>query len=145
MMFASGLLPPPPPILRLCIAVAEGWLLLDIGWIVLFLKKNNCVKNSSKLTLPKKKQKVKRATYRVSSTICHLFLNQQLRPFFVFFHKLCRGRWDLSIKFRWIPLSGFRGKVENISVNQRPKRWSVFSDRLEKHKPRRGRRDLTSW
>ena len=32
----------PPPILRLCIAlfaVAEGWLLLDIGWFVLFLSK----------------------------------------------------------------------------------------------------------
>ena len=32
---------PPPPILRLCIAlfaVAEGWLLLDIGWFVLFLE-----------------------------------------------------------------------------------------------------------
>ena len=31
---------PPPPILRLNIAyfaVAEGWLLLDIGWFVLFL------------------------------------------------------------------------------------------------------------
>ena len=31
--------PPPPPILRLYInlfAVAEGWLLLDIGWFVLF-------------------------------------------------------------------------------------------------------------
>ena len=31
----------PLPILRLCIAlfaVAEGWLLLDIGWFVLFFK-----------------------------------------------------------------------------------------------------------
>ena len=37
MMFPLVL--PPPPILRLCIAlfaVAEGWLLLDIGWFVLF-------------------------------------------------------------------------------------------------------------
>ena len=34
-----GFVTPPPPILRLCIAlfaVVEGWLLLDIGWFVLF-------------------------------------------------------------------------------------------------------------
>ena len=40
MMFPLVLYPP-PPILRLCIAlfaVAEGWLLLDIGWFVLFLE-----------------------------------------------------------------------------------------------------------
>ena len=38
MMFPLVLYPP-PPILRLCIVlfvVAEGWLLLDIGWFVLF-------------------------------------------------------------------------------------------------------------
>ena len=33
-----GFVLPPPPILRLNIAVAEGWLLLDIGWFVLFSK-----------------------------------------------------------------------------------------------------------
>ena len=32
----------------------------------------------------------------------------------------------LPVKFRWIPLSGFRGEVENVSANQRPGRPSSF-------------------
>ena len=40
----------------------------------------------------------------------------------------------LPIKFRWIPFSGFRGEVENVSANQRPGRPSCFSDQPEKHK-----------
>ena len=35
----------------------------------------------------------------------------------------------LSDKFRLIPLSGFRGEVENVSANQRPRRPSCFPDR----------------
>ena len=35
----------------------------------------------------------------------------------------------LPVKFRWIPFSGFRGEVENVSANQRPGRPSCFSDR----------------
>ena len=50
----------------------------------------------------------------------------------------------LPIKFRWIPFSGFRGEVENVSANQRSKRPSCFSDRPEKHKLGRGRWDLPS-
>ena len=50
----------------------------------------------------------------------------------------------LPIKFRWIPISGFRGEVENVSANQRPGRPSCFSDWPEKHKLRRGRWDLAS-
>ena len=50
----------------------------------------------------------------------------------------------LPVKFRWIPFSGFRGEVENVSANQRPRRPSCFSDRPEKHKPGRGRWDLVS-
>ena len=50
----------------------------------------------------------------------------------------------LRIKFRWIPFSGFRGEVENVSPNQRPGRPSCFSDRPEKHKLGRGRWDLPS-
>ena len=50
----------------------------------------------------------------------------------------------LPVKFRWIPLSGFRGEVENVSANQRPGRPSCFSDRPEKHKLGRGRWDLAS-
>ena len=37
------------------------------------------------------------------------------------------------IKCHWIPFSGFREEVENISANQRPGRPSCFSDRPEKH------------
>ena len=34
----------------------------------------------------------------------------------------------LPVKFRWIPFSGLRGEVENISANQRPGWPSCFSD-----------------
>ena len=50
----------------------------------------------------------------------------------------------LPVKFRWIPFSGFRGEVENVSANQRPGRPSCFSDRPEKHKLGRARWDLAS-
>ena len=45
------------------------------------------------------------------------------------------------VKFCWIPFSGFRIYVENVSANQRPGRPSCFS---EKHKLGRGRWDLAS-
>ena len=32
----------------------------------------------------------------------------------------------LPVKLRWIPFSGFRGEVENVSPNQRPGRPSCF-------------------
>ena len=51
----------------------------------------------------------------------------------------------LPVKFHWIPLSGFRGEVENVSANQRPGRPSCFSDRPEKHKLGRGHWDLASY
>ena len=51
----------------------------------------------------------------------------------------------LPVKFRWILLSGFRGEVENVSANQRPRRPSCFSDRPEKHKLGRGLWDLASY
>ena len=50
----------------------------------------------------------------------------------------------LPVKFHWIPFSGFRGEVENVSANQRPGRPSCFFDRPEKHKLGRGRWDLAS-
>ena len=50
----------------------------------------------------------------------------------------------LPVKFRWIPFSGFRWEVENVSANQRPGRPSCFSDRPKKHKLGRGRWDLAS-
>ena len=50
----------------------------------------------------------------------------------------------LPVKLRWIPFSGFRGEVENVSANQRPGRPSCFSDWPEKHKLGRGLWDLAS-
>ena len=50
----------------------------------------------------------------------------------------------LPVKFPWIPFSGFRGEVENVSANQRPGRPSCFSYHPEKHKLGRGRWDLAS-
>ena len=51
---------------------------------------------------------------------------------------------SLPVKFRWIPLSGLRGEVENVSDNRRPGGHLVFPDRPEKHKLGRGHWDLTS-
>ena len=50
----------------------------------------------------------------------------------------------LPVKFRWIPCSGFREEVENVSDNQRPGRPSYFSDRPENHKLGRGHWDILS-
>ena len=50
----------------------------------------------------------------------------------------------LPVKFRWIPFTGFRGVVENVSANQRPGRPSCFSDRPEIHTLGRGPWDLAS-
>ena len=50
----------------------------------------------------------------------------------------------LPVKFGWIPFSGFRGEVENVSANQSPGRPSCFSDQPEKHKLGRGGWDLAS-
>ena len=51
----------------------------------------------------------------------------------------------LPVKFHWIPFSGFRGEVENVSANQRMGRPFCFSDRPKKHKLGRGRWDLASY
>ena len=48
----------------------------------------------------------------------------------------------LPVKFSWIPFSGFRGEVKNVSAYQRPGRPSCFSDRPEKHKLGRKHWDL---
>ena len=52
----------------------------------------------------------------------------------------------LLVKFPWILLSGFRGKVENVSANQRPGQpcYVFFSDQPKKHKLGRGHWDLAS-
>ena len=50
----------------------------------------------------------------------------------------------LPVNFLWIMLSGFRGKVKNISANQMPGQPSCFSDWPKKHKLGRGIWDLAS-
>ena len=45
----------------------------------------------------------------------------------------------LPVKFRFIPFSGFREEVKNVSANQRPGLPFSFSDRPETHKLGRGR------
>ena len=67
---------------------------------------------------------------------CATFLrNQPWQPSCFFFQigpKITNLVEDLEIllpvKFRWIPFSGFRGEVENVSANQRPGRPSCFSN-----------------
>ena len=62
----------PNPLLRLCIAlfsVAEGWLLLDIGWFVLFLYLY-IVANSLAL-------KVFRQIISVAEWLCHRYWNRK--------------------------------------------------------------------
>ena len=49
----------------------------------------------------------------------------------IYTHKPCQ--------FSIIPFSGFRGKVENVSANQRPGWPSCFFDQPGKHKLDRGR------
>ena len=50
----------------------------------------------------------------------------------------------LPVKFFWIPFSGLRGKVENVSANQRPGQPSCFSNRPKKHKLGKGHWHLAS-
>ena len=50
----------------------------------------------------------------------------------------------LPVKFNWIPFSSFRGELENLSANQRPRRPSCFSDRPKEHKFGRRHWDLAA-
>ena len=43
-------------------------------------------------------------------------------------------KYLLLVKFCGIPSSGWRGEVENVSVDQMPEWSSLFSDKSEKHK-----------
>ena len=71
------------------------------------------------------------------STMCHLFwgIGQGGHFCLLIGPKNTNSEEDveilLPVKFRWIPFSGFRGEVENVSANQRPGRPSCFSDRPE--------------
>ena len=84
------------------------------------------------------------------STMCHLF-DGLARAAILFFRSAQKNtnlvedvEIFLLVKFHWIPFSGFRGEVENVSANQRPGRPSCFSDRPKKHKHGRGHWDLAS-
>ena len=50
----------------------------------------------------------------------------------------------LPVKFHWIPFSGYRGEVKNVSANQRPGPPSCFSNRPVKHNLGRWHWDLVS-
>ena len=84
------------------------------------------------------------------STMCHLFEESVKADIFVY--SSARKNTNLveaveillPVKFLWIPFSGFRGEVENVSANQRPGRPSFFSDQPKKHKLGRGLWDLDS-
>ena len=84
------------------------------------------------------------------STMCHLFEKSAKAYIFVYWSAQKTQNFVedieilLPVKFRWIPFSGFRGEVENVSANQRPGQPSCFSDRHKKHKLGRGHWDLAS-
>ena len=105
------------------------------------------VKKKNKM---KKKQEAQRATYRAPEYNVPPFwgIGQGGHFCLLISPKNTNSEKDveilLPVKFRWIPFSGFRGEVENVSANQRPGRPSCFSDRPEKHKLGRGRWDLAS-
>ena len=73
------------------------------------------------------------------STISHLFQESAKADILVE-----EVEFLLPVKFCWIPFSGFRGEVENVSANHRPGRPSCFSNRPKKHKLSRGCWDLAS-
>ena len=60
-------------------------------------------------------------------------------------HKLGRGVEILfPAKLRWIPLSGFRGEVVNVSANQKPVGYVVFRSSVKHKHSRRRRWDFVS-
>ena len=82
------------------------------------------------------------------STMCHLFEESAKAEIFVHWSASKTQTKDveilLPVKFPWIPFSGFRGEVANVSANQRPGLPSCFSNRPENHKLGRGQWDLAS-
>ena len=99
----------------------------------------------------KKKQEAQRATYRAPEYNVPPFWQISQDGNFCLLIRLKKKtnlvedvEILLPVKFRWIPFSGFREEVENVSANQRPGRPSCFSDWPEKHKLGWGRWDLAS-
>ena len=96
-------------------------------------------------------QEAQRATYRAPEYNVPPFLHQisQGGNFCLFVGSknttlVERVEILLPVKFRWISFSSVREKVENVSANQRLGRPSCFSDRSEKHRLGRGRKDVDS-
>ena len=85
----------------------------------------------------KKKQDAQRATYRAPEYNVPPFwqIGQGGHLVFPISPKNTNLVEDIKIlfpvKFRWIPFSGFRRELGNVSANQRPGRPSCFSDRPE--------------
>ena len=101
--------------------------------------------------VPLKKQEAQRATYRAPEYNVPPFwgIGQGGHFCLLIGPKNTNSEEDveilLPVKFHWIPFSGFRGEVENVSANQRPGRPSFFTDRPEKHNLGRGCWDLASY
>ena len=83
----------------------------------------------------KKKQEAQRATYRAPEYNVPPFWQISQDGNFCLLIRLKKKtnlvedvEILLPVKFRWIPFSGFREEVENVSANQRPGRPSCFSD-----------------
>ena len=62
------------------------------------------------------------------STMCHLFEGSARTAIFVYWSARKTQSWSVedvriwfSVRFHWIPFSGFRGKVENVSISIGPK------------------------
>ena len=93
---------------------------------------------------PKNNKRPKGPHHVHLSTMCHLFLwiCQDGHFYLLFGPKNTNLVEDveilLPIKFRWIPFSSCRGKVEMYLSQQRPGRPSCFLDQPEKHKLGRG-------
>ena len=93
-----------------------------------------------------KKQEAQRATYRAPENNVPLFflgIRQGCKFCLLIGSKNTNLVEDveilLPVKFLFILFHGFRGKVENVSANQRPGCPSCISDPHEKHKLGRGR------
>ena len=99
---------------------------------------------------PKKRTRGPKGHLSCTWVQCATFLTDQPGQQFLFTHRPENTNLVedvnilLPVKFHWIPFSGFREEVENVSANQTPGRQSCFSDPPEKHKLGRVCWDLAS-
>ena len=103
---------PPPPILRLNIAyfaVAEGWLLLDIGWFVLFLNHILIFMQKRCLT-PKKSKKSMSVFFRHVTSFFHRRVYATV--FLCFIAGECHGSVNIIIFYYCFLYVGKANKVK---------------------------------